>query len=164
MAISQKPRKLYDPTKLPRRQFLQRAHNCKLYRWQNEGYPINRLDAHGPYPPVENFAIMDRAVNETLPWACVVIAYFMDEAGNYYEEQLSTTPTHPLKLKNEFPTLMRMAYDLAEEAKNAGNAKHYRDTCIALYVSSPALQEKLEDEAFIEKQVLERARQAWGAA
>lgn len=116
-----------------------------MYRWDNR----TELDAedfnvHGPFSEDKNFKLMERAVTSRQKWLLVVTAYFLD-GDDYYEEVLTFPPFGPLRFNDEPEAILEVVKAAVAEAKDSGDASHYRDTCIALYPHSPTLEVGFED-------------------
>jgi hypothetical protein len=131
---------------------------CCLYRWDSQTEPgAEDFKVYGPYDEEMNFSLMEQAVTTNRKWFCVITAYFIDGKNDYYEEVLTFPPFGPLKF-NEDPDAMLDIIDAGiAEAKQSGNPKHYRDTCVALYLHTPELEKGFEDDDWVKQQAGHRA-------
>lgn len=149
MAQTKKPGKTRNPVTHMRQ--------CRLYRWENADNSTGHFEAFGPYAPRKNSQLMQKAISRKNTWLCVVTAYFLDEDNNYYEERLLTSPIGPIKIASEIELVLELTNELVVEAKSAGNPEHYQDTCTALYLYTPELEAKLDNDELVQEHAEKRA-------
>lgn len=147
----------YNPNKIITTLNRFQAAKCLLYHWVGHTDNVEDYSSVGPFSDDKTQQILTAALKTPNTWLCTVIACFVTEDGDYYEEMISFPPYGPTILAKNPEDFAALRVAAIAEAKNSGNPKHYVDTTVCLSVFSRRLSDKMNDDNWIREQAGRRA-------
>lgn len=148
--------KKYNPTKnqniIKDAMMKSKAARCVMYHWESAEYS----DPEQQFIPVGQMDALLWACTRPTEWIVQVIALFIDENGDYYEE-IADCLTSPCVLADG--DIEEMIERVADQQKAAGNAKHYFDSVWIARVKTDSLLRKIENDEWVKGQALWRLNQ-----
>lgn len=150
-------KKTYRPGKAAAIQLFNDARQCRLFRWEGGNRTNSAFDIWGPFAQAKCKNLMTEATKRNEKWLVMVTAYFLGENDDYYEEALTFDPMGTLVLASHRDDLVEMLDAAMADAKASGNQEHYQNTCATLFLYTPELAAKLEDDDWIKAQAEVRA-------
>lgn len=158
MARSASPRKAYSPAKARNQLLRNQASKCHLYRWGTSTDPYGYLRSAGPFPQRQPAHLLEWAMDRHESWVAIVVACFLDDSNDYYEEMLILPPVDNIALARNGAVIDELISLASQEAKNAGNPRHFVDTLFTLQLKSSALMETLATETWLTNGAAKRAK------
>jgi hypothetical protein len=155
--VAKKVRKKHNPKKRYNAVLLSRAETCLFYRWESAGVEKNEYTAQGPYSTKQNEEIMMALANHPNRWLIQVIAAYIDENADYYEEEETLDPTNAISIATNATKVRALAEGAIKRVGAVGNPKHYIDTFLVLRPFTPGVVKKLNDLAWQKNQIKWRA-------
>ena len=145
-------RKKHNPQVYKDRARRHEASRCLLYHWVETSPHKHGFYSWGPFPDDVHGHLMDWALNRRDTWIVDVVACFMTDSGEYYEEILTIPSYGPIVLADAVADFIPTLDNVIDEARNAGNPKHYVDVVVTLRLHTKRADSLNENDSWLKKQ------------
>jgi len=160
VSASKKPRKKYNPAKAFNKAARHQEGKCYLYRWESAAKSKDGVFSFSGYENLsrdQQEMLMQRAMNSSREWVCLIHACYVSGANDYYEESAEFI-TPMVKLSDDAEAVEDLIQAALSDVRGAGNPNHYIDSVVVLRPATAAFRRMVDDDEWFKRQADYRSR------